>query len=194
MSTHRTEGIRQIIRGRGNRAGMSVPGAFLLALALPLFSIATEPPAGQLPPEAAVPPPPGETVAPVRSAAELQQDLLKVREQYVQARRDLFRCQTGVDEGAGKELLAETQRLRQEILRVESQAESSPEQAELLADQARQLRQTLYAKEAERTALLNQSEEYRTLSARESDLHEQMKDMLQKLQDTPAEPSGTVEE
>ena len=106
----------------------------------------------------------------------------------------MFRCQTGVDEGAGKELLAETQRLRQEILRVESQAESSPEQAELLADQARQLRQTLYAKEAERTALLNQSEEYRTLSARESDLHEQMKDMLQKLQDTPAEPSGTVEE
>ena len=184
--------------GRNNRAlwkrdGMAVSGAILLTLGLPLFSFAEEP-AGLPPAEAVAPPPPAEAATPARSAAELQQDLLAVRGQYVQARRELLQFQAGVDAGAGQALLSETAQLRQEIRRLEQEAANSPENAETFAEQARQVRQTLYAKEAQRTALLNQSEEYRTLSAKEGELQEQLKDILQKIQDAPAEPSGAVAE
>ena len=193
MSKHGMEENGRKNRAPGKPAGMAVAGAVLLALGLPLFSFAEEP-AGTPPPEAVVPALPADAAAPARSAAELQQDLLAVRGQYVQARRELLQFQAGVDAGAGQALLSETAQLRQEIRRLEQEAANSPENAETFTEQARQVRQTLYAKEAQRTALLNQSEEYRTLSAKEGELQEQLKEILQDIQDAPAEQGGAVAE
>jgi hypothetical protein len=114
---------------------------------------------------------------------EIQEYLAEVRTKFVQTRRDLLQLRTGLEEVQGKELVEEAMRLRHEIRLLEEQAEAAPDNADELAAQMRTLRQTLYAKEAERQGLLDQSDEYRALSAREAALREQLRSILQVLQE-----------
>jgi hypothetical protein len=122
---------------------------------------------------------------------EIREHLAEVRTEFVQTRRDLQQLQTRLEQdGRAKDLLDEITRLRREIGLLNEQAEQSPENADALENQARPVRQALYAKEAERLGLLDQSDEYRALSTREGDLREQLRAVLQKLQELSPEDSA----
>lgn len=122
------------------------------------------------------------------SPAEIQEALVGARSEFVQIRKSLQECRSQVEESErGRELLEGMAALRKELAVAEAPAaqasEQTDEQANDRANQALQLRRRLYAKESERLALLDQSEEYRKLSARENELKEQLKTMLEALQD-----------
>lgn len=126
------------------------------------------------------------------SPAEIQEALVDARSEFVQIRKSLQECRNQAEESErGRELLGEMAALRKELALVEAPAaqatEQTDEQASDRANQALQLRRQLYAKESERLALLDQSEEYRKLSARENELKEQLKAILEALQDESAE-------
>jgi hypothetical protein len=125
------------------------------------------------------------------SEQELQDYLAGVRTEFVQIRKDLRQYSTLAEEnGRGKELLQEMKDLRKELGLLDIQAEQWPEKADDLANRALVLRHQLHEKEAERLALLDQSEEYRKLSGRESELKEQLRLILPALQEKAQEDNA----
>ena len=126
------------------------------------------------------------------SQQDIQEAMVGARTEFVQIRQSLQECRSQVEESErGKELLQEMAALRKELALVEAPAdqktEQTDEQANEQASRALQLRRQLHAKEAERLALLDQSEGYRKLSARENELKEQLRVILEALQDESTE-------
>ena len=129
------------------------------------------------------------------SPAEIQEAMVGARSEFVQIRTSLQECRSQVEESErGRELLQEMAALRKELALVEAPADQKTEQPDEQASEqtsrALQLRRQLHAKEAERLALLDQSEEYRKLSARENELKEQLRAILEALQDGSAEENA----
>ena len=129
------------------------------------------------------------------SPAEIQEAMDGARSEFVQVRKSLQECRSQVEESErGRELLQEMAALRKELALVEAPAdqktEQTDEQASEQTSRALQLRRQLHAKEAERLALLDQSEEYRKLTARENELKEQLRAILDALQDGSAEENA----
>lgn len=122
------------------------------------------------------------------SQQEIQEAMVVARTEFVQIRQSLQECRGRVEESEpGKELLQEMVALRKELalveVPVEQPAGQTEDQAREQTSRALQLRRQLHAKEAERLALLDQSEEYRKLSARENEVKEQLRVILEALQD-----------
>lgn len=185
MIKKHTSAPNPVVRPWGGwRVALSWAVPFLMAIA-PVSAFAEEGLDANAPAALSEPSPPvaGPDLSSM-SEQELRGVLAGVRTDFMQTRKDLVQCSTTLEEsGPVKELLQKMMDLRKELGLLEAKAEQSPEKSDDLANQALLLRQQLHEKESERLALLGQSDEYRKLSGRESELREQLSVILQLLQE-----------
>ncbi len=122
---------------------------------------------------------------------EIQERLAEVRTEWIENRKEWHRLEFQLEQaGRSKELADEIKRIRRELGQLFEQSEQLPENAEQLAPQIQSLRRQVEEMEAERLGRLNQSEEYRALSARAGELQEQLKSILQALKQAHSEDSA----
>ena len=126
---------------------------------------------------------------------EIQARLAEVRTELLKNNEARHRLEFQLQQAdRGKELADEIKRIRREIGQLYEQSEQTPEVADELEAQMQELRRQRDDMEAERLDLLNQSEEYRVLSARAGELREQLKSILQALQKThPEDNAGKID-
>jgi len=138
-----------------------------------------------------------ETTALPESDSEARMKELRV--EYMQNKRDLHQFETQAEQtGPAKERALEIKQLRRQIGNRMAQLEPVPDQQAALApekvaeleSQIQELRLQRKEKEAERLALLNQSEEYQALCARRSELMENFRSQLSVRPPTTSQRDG----
>jgi septal ring factor EnvC (AmiA/AmiB activator) len=108
-----------------------------------------------------------------------QSAMAELRTEFMQNKRDLHQFETqAAKEGPLKDLTAEIKQISWQIGDLIGQLEQAPENADELDAQISELRQQRNEKEAERLALLNESEDYRALGLRRASLMEQIRSLL----------------
>lgn len=129
------------------------------------------------------------------SEPEIQARLAEVRTELLNNNTALHRLEFQLQQtGRAQELADEIKQIRRELGQLYERSEQAPEDADKLEAQMQELRRQRDDMEAERLGLLNQSEEYRVLSAQAGELREQLKSILPALpQPQPEDNAGKIE-